>query len=107
MTTYERAIQIYQVLTACAHSRQILTYELLGKRIGMPARGLAPHLAHLMKYCKKKELPPITVLVVQTESGKPGEGFTTFDDLHRDRERVFNHDWYKRKPLTLDDLKNL
>jgi hypothetical protein len=104
MTTHERAVQIYQVLIGCAHHRQVLTYEILGKQIGMPARALAPCLGHLMRYCKKNGLPPITVLVVQTNTGKPGEGFTTFEDLHKDRERVFNHEWYKAKPLTVRDL---
>ena len=68
MATYERAIQIYQVLIAAAHARQILTYELLGRKIGMPARVLAKPLTHLMHYCQRKNLPPITLLVVQTNS---------------------------------------
>jgi hypothetical protein len=43
--------------------------------------------------------------VVQKKSGKPGDGFTTFEDLHRDRERVFAHDWYRMRPLTVTDLQ--
>ena len=35
-----------------------------------------------MRYCERTGLPPLTVLVVQKDSGKPGEGFTTFEDLH-------------------------
>jgi len=105
MTTYERAIQIYQVLIGAAHNRQVLNYEIVSKLIGVPAQGLAPHLGHLMKYCKRAGLPPLTVLVVQKHSGKPGEGFTTFEDLHRDRERVFAREWYRMKPLTVADLK--
>jgi len=105
MSTYERAIQIYQILIAAACHRQVLTYEILGKMIGVPRQGLAPHLDHLMRYCQRAGLPPLTVLVVQKDSGKPGEGFTTFEDLHRDRERVFAHDWYRMKPLTVSDLQ--
>jgi len=104
-STYERAIQIYQILIGAAHNRQVLTYEILGEMIGVPARGLAPHLDYLMRYCQRAGLPPLTVLVVQKKSGKPGEGFTTFEDLHRDRERVFAHDWYRMKPLTLAELQ--
>ena len=106
MSTYERAIQIYQVLISAAHSRQVLNYQILGRKIGVPARGLAHHLGYLMRYCDRHELPPITVLVVQKDSGKPGEGFTTHEDLHRDRERVFAHDWYRMKPLTVADLNS-
>ncbi len=105
MSTYERAIQIYQVLISAAHNRQVLTYEILGKMIGVPARGLARHLGHIMRYCERTGLPPLTVLAVKKDWGKPGEGFTTFEDLHRDRERVFAHDWYRMKPLTVTDLQ--
>jgi hypothetical protein len=108
MTTYDRAIQIYQVLIGAAHNRQVLTYEILGKKIGVPARGLANHLGHLMYYCERENLPPLTVLVVQKDSGEPGAGLTTVSvqQLHRDRERVFTHDWYRMKPLTVADLKS-
>jgi hypothetical protein len=107
MTTYERAIQIYQILISAAHNRQILTYEILGKMIGVPARGLANHLGHLMYYCEHKDLPPLTILVVQKQSGEPGAGLTTvsIQQLHTDRERVFAHDWYRMKPVTEADLK--
>lgn len=105
MSTYERAIQIYQILIGAAHNRQVLTYPILGKMIGVPARGLARHLGHIMHYCHRAGLPPLTVLVVQKKSGKPGDGFTTFEDLHRDRERVFAHDWYRMRPLTVTDLQ--
>jgi hypothetical protein len=106
MTTYERAIQIYQILIGAAHNRQVLTYPLLSKMIGVPARGLANHLDHLMRHCERAGLPPLTILAVQKNSGKPGKGFTTFEDLHRDRERVFAHDWYRMKPLTVTDLES-
>lgn len=59
MTTYERAMQIYQILIGAAHNRQVLTYDLLGDMIGVPARGLGPHLDHLMRYCASS---PETIL---------------------------------------------
>ena len=105
MSTYEGAIQIYQILIGAAHNRQVLTYEILGKMIGVPARGLAGHLGHLMHYCQRAGLPPLTVLVVQKNSGKPAKGLTTSKDLHRDREKVFRHDWYGMRPLTVADLQ--
>ena len=104
MTTHERAIQIYQILITCAHERRILTYEILGEMVGLPPMSLGAHLTHLMNWCDTNQLPPITVLVVQKDSGKPGVGFTSFEDLHRDRERAFAHDWFKMKPLTAQDL---
>ncbi len=107
MSTYERAIQIYQILIGAAHNRQVLTYPILSEMIGVPAQGLANHLDHLMRHCERAGLPPLTVLVVQTDSGRPGKGLTTttVEELHRDRERVFGHDWYRMKPLTVADLE--
>lgn len=105
MSTYERAIQIYQILIGAAHNRQVLTYPILSKRIGVPAQGLAPHLGHIMRYCERARLPPLTVLVVRKKSGKPGKGLITAKDFHRDRERVFAHDWYRMRPLTAADFK--
>ena len=47
MNTYERALQIHQVLVSAAHNRQTLTYSLLGKAVGLPARSLGHHLLHI------------------------------------------------------------
>jgi alkylated DNA nucleotide flippase Atl1 len=105
MTTHERALQIYQVLIGAARNRQVLTYEIVGKLIGVPRQGLARHLGHIMHYCEKNKLPPLTALVVGKISGKPGEGLITVNDLSKDMERIFNHEWYAMMPLTVDDLK--
>lgn len=105
MTTYERALQVYQVLIAAAHNRQILTYELLGKMIGVPARGLGPHLEHILRYCATNNLPPLTVLVVRTGAGQPSSGLPTLEDIDSDRERVFTHKWFAMKPLTVEMLR--
>jgi len=42
MEANERAAQIWSVLAWAATSRQVLTYRILGKLIGVPARGLGP-----------------------------------------------------------------
>ncbi|MBI5422805.1 MAG: hypothetical protein HZA32_01875 [Opitutae bacterium] len=64
MTTHERALQIYPVLIAAAHNRQVLNYKIVGGLIGVPAQGLANHLGHIMRYCERAGLPPLTALVV-------------------------------------------
>ncbi len=98
MTSYERGIQVYQVLIACAGERRIIAYELLENKIAVPARSLGAFLGQIAKPCEKNRLPPLTILVAHTGSAKPGEGFKSFEDFPRDRERVFNHNWYKMKP---------
>jgi len=105
MTTYERAIQIYQVLIAAAHNRQTITYEQLGKTIEMPHFGLGNHPDHLLRYCSQNGLPPITVLVVEKGSGKPSHRMTSSTDIDADREKVFQRKWFSMRPLTVEMLK--
>ncbi|HZO88969.1 MAG TPA: hypothetical protein VFB38_11580 [Chthonomonadaceae bacterium] len=107
MTTYERAIQIYQVLICAARNRQILTYELLGKLIGVPAFSLGSHLEHLLCYFKDNNLPPLTVLVGLKSGGKPGSGMTSSQGPDADREKVYAHNWFAMPPITSEkNFKN-
>jgi putative restriction endonuclease len=72
--------------------------------IGMGAGTLSQPLDLLMRYCDQKGLPPLTVLVVNQETGQPGLGLSTLEELNRDRERVFNYAWFQLPPLLADDL---
>jgi hypothetical protein len=55
-----------------------------------------------MRYCARNGLPPLTVLVVAKDSGKPGAGLSTTADVDADRERVFRHDWYRMLPMSVE-----
>ena len=105
LNTYQRAIQIYQVLIAAAHNRQTLTYEIVGELVGLPQVGLGMHLEHLLRYCQQHDLPQITVLVVRKHVGTPSTGFPTRVDPDEERERVFTFDWFKRPPLAEEELR--
>jgi len=107
MTRPERTIQIWQVLINLAHNRQTITYEKLAEIIGMGTMGVVvtQSLETLMSYCKNNNLPPLTILVVQKHTGIPGQGLTTIEELNSDRENVFNYEWFKLKPLQLDELE--
>ena len=112
MTTHERAIQIYQILISAAHNRQLLTYGIVGKHIGVPRQGLAGHLEYILKYCEKYELPRLTSICVSKRTGQPSDGYTdrvpsTPEQMHRDREEVYAHNWYGDRPLTVEILKKL
>jgi hypothetical protein len=111
MNTYERAVQIYQVLISAAHHRQLLTYDIVGKLIGVPRQGLAPHLEHPLNYCVKNKLPALTSICVSAKTGQPSHGFTdrqpmTPETLHEEREAVYAHEWYRDLPLTAGQLEN-
>ena len=74
--------------------------EMLGYR---GAGTLSRILGHIMFYCQQNALPPLTVLVVNQDTGLPGEGLTGAD-LNADREAVFNYDWYGLFPPAPEDL---
>jgi alkylated DNA nucleotide flippase Atl1 len=98
MTRAERAQQVWQVLVSAAHNRQVLTYEILAKEIGLKAYTLARPLGCVMKYCEKNDLPALTVLVVSKGRGTPSSGLETVkpSDQDREREKVFATPWFSR-----------
>ena len=108
MELKERAMQCYMVLLGAAHNRQTLTYEILGDMIGLPPVGIGQILGYIMAYCHNHGLPPLTVLIVQKHTGKPGEGLATSDpkDFDKNRERVYARQWYRDAPITPDTLRD-
>ncbi len=100
-----RALQFWLILIGTSKNSQILTYGMVADILGYEGAGTLAHiLGHIMFYCQQNELPPLTILVVNQDTGLPGEGLTGAD-LNADRESVFNFDWYSIVPPTPDELK--
>ncbi|MER8626344.1 hypothetical protein [Mesorhizobium sp. M1143] len=100
-----RAVQIFSILSAAAHRRETLTYAGLAQLLGYAGAGVfAQTLDLILRWCAANELPPLTVLVVNSETGLPGAGFQTADDLHSAREEVFSFEWLDVLPPTVDEL---
>lgn len=104
MTWPERAIQLWQVLLGAAFNRQTLTYTLLADRVGVAPDLLARPLAMIAGYCAMKKLPPLTVLVVQADAGRPASGFTWASDPDFAREAVYSYAWYRMKAPAAQDF---
>ena len=104
MTTSDRAVQIWQVLIAAAHQRQTLTYRLLGERVGLAPGLLDAPVSIVARYCAARQLPPLTVLVVQTDVGRPAPGFVWASDVDYAREAVFQHPWFTLLPPSARDF---
>jgi hypothetical protein len=106
-TAPERAAQIWSVLGLAARNRQILTYRMLGKLIGVPARGLGHLLEPVQSYCLEEGLPPLTILVVQEETGLPGSGFSaaTASEFTKRQLQVFDYDWLDHATPTPEQLE--
>ena len=76
MTRYQRSLQIWAVLVCGARERRSYTYGDIAKILGMKGAGvMAQFLGPIMWYCENNDLPPLTVLVVNQETGLPGKGY--------------------------------
>ena len=105
MTRFERATQIWPVLSLCAKQRQILTYDLLGRLLGVPRQGLGQLLEPIQSYCLINNLPPLSSLVVGVQSGIPGEGFIAAEDVPAAQAKVFEWRWLDQSPPELKALE--
>lgn len=106
MTRSERAMQVWQILVAAAHNRQSLTYGHVATYLEFEGAGvLAQILGQIMNHCKSKGLPPLTCLVVNQDTGLPGSGLSTVEDLPRDREAVYKKNWFALPPVQVSDFE--
>ena len=93
MNAYLRAVQIWPILAWAATNRQTLTYGIVGKLIGVPARGMGHLLEPIHAYCLEHRLPPLTALVVSATTGMPGTGFNAASEVPKALQAVFSYDW--------------
>ena len=101
----ERALQVWQILIPAANNRQTLTYKMVANYLEFRGAGiLSQILGRIMHYCERENLPPLTCIVVNQETGEPGNGLTTIDNLMKDRENVYNLNWFALMPPTLEEL---
>jgi hypothetical protein len=89
-----------------AMRRETTTYKQLSlKMFGYEASGVfANILDHIKVFCEQNDLPPLTTLVVKSDTGRPGEGLGS-EDPEAERERVFSTDWYDYHPPTVRQLE--
>lgn len=107
MTKYQRSLQIWTLLICAARERKSYTYGGIAKILGMGGAGvMSQFLEPIIRYCDENGLPPLTVLAVNRETGLPGVGLTTLEEVNSDREKVFRHDWFDLEPLETADFHN-
>ena len=106
MKASERAAQIWPILTLAAHNRQILTYDLVGKLIGVPRQGLGQLLEPIQSYCLLNKYPALSTIVVSNDSGMPGTGFIAAKDIPAEQARVFREDWFRIGCPSAADLES-
>jgi alkylated DNA nucleotide flippase Atl1 len=105
MTKYERSSQIWGLLICAAKDRKTYKYGDVAKILGFGGAGvLGQFLGPIMNYCEANDLPPITVLIVNQETGLPSEGLVALEEVNLDREAVFKEDWFSLNPPQNSDF---
>jgi hypothetical protein len=104
MTIPQRAAQIWPILTLSATNKQILTYDVLAKLIGVPPPALGQLLEPIQSYCIVKKLPPLTILVVSKKTGLPGSGFSAVSEIPKNQIKVFEYDWLNHGSPTPEEF---
>jgi hypothetical protein len=94
MSRTQRAMQLWSVLVLAARNQQVLSYSMVEKLTGLPKWTQADFLGVVAAYCIVNKLPPLTVLVVNEETGLPGGKFPGPADIFGGQARVFVYDWF-------------
>lgn len=104
MTREQRAQQLWSILVLAARNRQVLTYEIVAQACGVPAPSIGDFLRPIQQFCAENGLPPITSIIVNKNSGTPGEGFIAAQDVPRAHIDVFVHDWLGESAPSAEQL---
>jgi len=105
MTKYERAAQLWSVLALAASNRQVLTYDIVARLVGVPRPAIGGFLAPIQAHCIQNSLPPLTILVVSEQTGLPGKGFIGAEDIPKAQIDVFSYDWIAHGSPAVDDFE--
>ncbi len=105
MKRVETARTVWSLLIFAALNRQTLTYQRLSKLIGVPRSGLGRLLEPIQSYCILSSLPPLTSLVVEARTGRPGDGFIAASSLPQAQAETFAHDWLAHPVPQPDDFQ--
>ncbi|MES2381488.1 MAG: HNH endonuclease [Bacteroidota bacterium] len=91
----ERAFYAWDVLVECAIKKINITYGSLAEEIGTHPRAIRFVLDLIQDYCKKNNLPPLTILVVIKSTRLPSEKFLNSDvsDYNLEKSDVLEYKW--------------
>lgn len=90
---FERAFHMWNELVMLASQKNSVTYKQLAQRLGLHHRVLRYPLELIQNHCLEAHLPALTVLVVNSYTGKPGAGFTAHSDIKAGTREVLDYPW--------------
>ncbi len=113
MDKYQRAAQLWSLLVLAARNQQLLSYSTIEHLTGIPKVAVGGMLGTISHYCNNRKLPWLTALVVNEETGLPGEGligsakrkYGDTLDIFAMQSRVFIYDWFKEPAPKTEDFK--
>lgn len=92
----ERAYRAWPILVSQAMNHaEPITYGELAARLNIHHRAVRYVLGVIQSYCLLERLPPLTILVVDAITRRPGTGFIAWamDDLDRGKQEVREYAW--------------
>jgi len=91
----KRAYLAWKELTKCAKKKVTTTYGNVASNIGIHHRAVRHVLGLIQNYCMDDKLPPLTILVINKETGVPGDGFIAWDveNANDGMQKVFKFNW--------------
>jgi hypothetical protein len=107
MNINQRAQQIWSLLLFAAEHRQTLTYSIVSRYTGLLNPGIGGALFPIQRLCESRGLPKLTSLVVQQDSGMPGEGLQIKScEFPGELQRIFSYDWSPVNAPSEEDFAN-
>jgi len=92
ITQPARLPNAYDLLTQPAARGRTITYGAFGPLIGLSPRFLTPVLMPILNWCRGKGLPPLPIIVVRADSGRPSGPYDQ-DSIPFETACVFAFDW--------------
>ena len=104
MEKFEKAAQVWSMLTEAAKNRKVLYYSDIDSSNPQMVGKL--YLEPVQSYCLLEDLPALTVLVVGRATGVPGTGFIAVEreQIPSETQKCFNFDWAEVKQPTPEKL---
>lgn len=102
---YEFSPQVWTYLTDLAAEGETRTYKQAAFELGLGGayRKLGDYLDPAFYFCKSNGLPLLTVLIVRSDTGKPGG--EDFPDPETETLKVLGHDWAKMPVPSVSDFE--
>ena len=106
MDDTQRALQLWSLLALAARMQTILTYGEVADLTGL-ANEHGRQLGYVAFYCMKHDLPLLSSLDVNQETGNPSAAFYRDTDIAAEHRRCFAYDWRKKGVLpTVEQLQD-